>query len=217
MKVIEINIELMRGDGKNAIVLFADGKHDDRAVTFTLKADRELTSDILARKRNILAGGADAELTAVYDEEGDVTEVTVYLLPADTADLAKRFYEYDVTSVDAGDADDVLHPCIGRVRLQADVNSPYSGSALPEDAVRYVVFNASDFDDDDLIIKKTVLGEEVFTGVGAAEVSLLLGVQDAIDVSVASVTDLLFEGDVDLNNYNVDFNNMRFAFDLGGY
>jgi hypothetical protein len=141
-----------------------------------VKRDTELTSPRVIEKKNLVAGGSDSELAVVYDSVSKTLTINVYLTKSDTEGLTSLNYYYDILEEIPDDLNSGTTLFMGSATLEPTVQSPSDGVSLPENSLRYAAVTASDFNDNDIIVKKTIGGIPVFTGQSPAELNASLPV-----------------------------------------
>lgn len=134
------NAVMMRGDSTNIVITLA-GNYANQKLDFVVKSDKIPTGVRLIRKRNVLAGGDSAELTATYLSPN--TTITVKLLSTDTQDFLSAKYYYDVSAQKVGSAANYVTIISGEIAIRYDIGGPLNGSQLAADGVRYVPVDTS--------------------------------------------------------------------------
>jgi hypothetical protein len=136
--LIEKNIEIVRfNKGSITFVKTVDEDPTANKFTFVVKPDKGLTSSRVIEKKNTAAGGGDDELLVTYSD-GTLT-IKMFYLKEDTEGLTASNYYYDILEEIPDDLNSGTTHFMGTCTIIPTVQSPYDGTDLPEDAVRYVI------------------------------------------------------------------------------
>jgi hypothetical protein len=117
-----------------------------------VKGSKEITADRIIEKKNVLAGGSIDQIKTTYEDDRNETLLEVYILPADTGDLASTIYYYDVDSVSTSTTSDNEPVAYGEVEIIQDVQTDYDGKDLPEQAKRFLSIDTTNFVDNTILI-----------------------------------------------------------------
>ncbi len=132
-QVKKYDFDIVRGDKTNLSAI-VQGDYSTYKLIFVVKADKELTSDRLIEKKNTLAGGTG--ITATYN--GKVTSFVISIDKEDTQDFTNLVYYYDLTATSISDTSNIKTILTGTLNLTFDVQTPYDGTDLPNNATRYL-------------------------------------------------------------------------------
>jgi hypothetical protein len=99
-------------------------------LLFAIKLTKSFTSPRLIQKTNAIASQISATYTAPF------TKIDVYLLPEDTRDLTSKVYYYDLVKINPAYSTDETTLFTGEFKNDADVITPFDGTALPTDGTR---------------------------------------------------------------------------------
>lgn len=127
------DVTVYRGDSSR-IEFKANGNITAKGITFVVKLTKSFSSPRLIQKKNSIAGGSSAEITSTFT--APQTKVSVILGPDDTQDLTGATYYYDIVAADAGVLESYLTFNYGIFKVIQDVQTPFDGTDLPEDATR---------------------------------------------------------------------------------
>lgn len=127
------DVTVYRGDSTR-IEFRANGNITTKGIVFVVKLTKAFTSPRLIQKKNLIAGGSAAEIIATFS--APQTKVTVILGPDDTQDLTGATYYYDIVAADAGALTSYSTFNYGIFKVIQDVQTPFDGTALPEDGTR---------------------------------------------------------------------------------
>lgn len=128
------NALIIRGD-RTDLTITISGDYHAYKLLFGVKSDKLTTTSRLIQKKNVLAGGADAQLTATYTAPN--TTVTIKLLPEDDWDFTNTKYYYDLNATSTTDSTNVHTLIIGEIAIRQDVITDFDGTDLPSAAERY--------------------------------------------------------------------------------
>lgn len=127
------DVTVYRGDS-TYIEFKATGNISAKGITFVVKLTRSFSSPRLIQKRNEIAGGSSSEITASFS--APYTKVRVLLTPNDTQDLTGTIYYYDIIAADVSNLANYFTFSYGKFNLVHDVQTPFDGTDLPENATR---------------------------------------------------------------------------------
>jgi hypothetical protein len=114
-------------------IIYINGDHTLRELVFTAKIDRNPSSSVILEKKNDVAGGSVSEILAEYLETTLPyrTRITVYFTADDTNITVWNSLQFDLTSTDADDEDDVVTVATGRIVREQNVNvTPVGGEFI---------------------------------------------------------------------------------------
>jgi hypothetical protein len=146
MKPVKVNFLIPRGDayfGEDRLSLSVPGDWSSHKLSFGVKIDKEVTGDLLIRKRNTLAGGGDQELTATYENNATTIKISLNDVDSQSFTIAKMYY--DVIANDVADTTKTVTIAKGELKINFDVQNNLNGIDLPESAKRLVPIFADNF------------------------------------------------------------------------
>ena len=111
-------------------IIYVNGNHTEREIVLTAKLDRNPESSVILEKKNDIAGGSESEILAEYLETilPYRTRITIYFTADDTNITVWNSLQFDLTSTDADDEDDVVTIATGRIVREQNVNvTPVGG------------------------------------------------------------------------------------------
>lgn len=148
------NFTIYRGD---ATIITWEVAEDltGKVLLFGIKANKNLTSERLVEHTPNYTGGI----------------VTVEIEAGDTADLIQSNLFYDLINLTDNET-----IATGKIILIGDVITPFDGFALPEHATRVLNVDISSFNENDMLIVKTINGQKVITSITIDELKTLLGI-----------------------------------------
>ena len=149
-------------------------------IYFTVKPDRELSSDRYVEKKNDIAGGSTSEILATVS--GTKTVLTVFLAIEDTQDLTDLTLVYDVWVEFVSNPTTSSFTYVdGSFALLGDVRTPFDGFATPETAIRFQQLDAEDYPVNSLFqISKDGGGVSSFIAIELADVLDQLGLVNSV-------------------------------------
>ena len=109
------------------------GDQSQRVLSFVIKADKNDTSNRLVQKTSSLN-----QISAVYSPATLKTSISINLLKEDTFDLGGKTYYWDLRSDSATDPADTKVPIRGNFNIEAAIQTPFDGTNLPSQAIRYI-------------------------------------------------------------------------------
>ena len=130
------NINIVRGDD-TTIQFKLLGDYTSNTVYFTIKETRTLTD---VRYTDLSSSNG---ITATYD-----SPYTTFVIVVPKEDLQALTFDSMVWDLVF---DENETPLTGGVNLQKDVRTPYDGLPVPEDDLRYVLVDTSEFNENDFI------------------------------------------------------------------
>lgn len=118
------------GGNPATMIVYMDGNHTERKIVLTAKKDRNPNSPVILEKKNDIAGGSDSQILAEYLETilPYRTRITISFTADDTNITVWNSLQFDLTSTDADDEDDVITISTGRIIREQNVNvTPVGG------------------------------------------------------------------------------------------
>lgn len=113
---------------------------------FTVKKERVDSLDRLIYRRNLLAGGADDQISASYSSPNST--VNVFVRRIDNWDLKPGIYQYDLISVDASDSNIVIPLYTGAFKIKENVLNAWDGTNLPDSGRTWFVLGEGKYQND---------------------------------------------------------------------
>lgn len=185
----ELPIRFIRGDGKRIVerAFQLPGDHTNRKLRFRVLVDKTETSRVVFSKSSTNYGGAENELTIIYDSEKDITEVIPNAIPDDTVGYQLGRYYYSLTSTDPNNDEDTVTYFRGEFYLMWDGESPFNEFPPTEDYEKVVLLNTTDFPNNTLIMFKHGEG---FVPISLESLKDLLGAQSNNELFINDEIDL---------------------------
>ncbi len=154
MRLIKSNITFHRGDARPIKLVYPDKDLTSLPLQFVVKLDRKIISSRLVQ----ISSNEPLKFSMEFDEKIGTT-ITITPAAEDTADLEAKIYVYDII-----DTESLITYFDGSFKLEGDVQTPYDGTDLPEEAQRYIPVLPDQFNDDEIVQKKTTGGKATFSG-----------------------------------------------------
>lgn len=205
------NKELRRGDDQN-LVFLVNGDYSAKAILFTAKRDKTLTSARILQKENTLGGGGDTELTVAYDSSTLKSTITVKILETETQSLTDEFLYFDVYN-DTGNETLVW----GKLWILSDVRTPYDSGTAPNNSVP--ILSKSIY----IEIVNGIITEELYYGFTTNPTSSVDSDASYDTLTILSSGELELTGIPDSNNRDwdlidwVDENTLTISWSLGKF
>ena len=113
-----------------SLIVYVAGDHTERELVLVAKKDRNVNSPVILQKENDIAGGSESEILAEYLETTLPyrTRITIFFTADDTNSTVWNHLQFDLTSTDADDEDDIITVATGRIVREQNVNvTPVGG------------------------------------------------------------------------------------------
>ncbi len=157
--------------GSEGLLRFSEsGDISAHELSFVVKPSFEITDYRVIDKLSSRAG----EITTEFNTEKNVTEISVNVEDEDTYSLSGGNYYYDLDDITEGRS-----IAGGIFILVPDVQTPFDNlGILPRSLIRMILLNPEEFNDNELVIRKTEEGKANFTGIDESSCREMLGINE---------------------------------------